>query len=109
MPRRRRLLLKSMGHTGSGALRILAEAITDRKRTGIPGIPGQDGTGLLFMAFPLERSSDGSSSYSYCLCFSGCFCSFNDNDNKLKSADMHSLMCISCFLQKKKNKAGGFY
>ena len=106
-PRRRRLLLKSMGHTGSGALRILAEAITDRNRTGIPGTPGRDGIGLLFMAFPLERSSDGSSSCSYCLCFSGCFCSFDNNDDEMKAADMHSVR-IGSFLRKKKNKDGLF-
>ena len=95
--------MKSMGHTGSGALRILAEAITDRNRTGIPGTLGQDGTGLLFMAFPLERSSDGSISYSYCLCFLGCFCSFDNNDDEMKAADMHSVR-ISSFLQKKRNR-----
>ena len=106
MPRKRRLLLKSMEHTGSGVRKVMTEAITDRKRTGIPGTTGLDGTGLRYMAFLfLEGSSDGLSSCSYCRCFSGCFCSFNDNE--MKSADMHSV-CISCFLQKKRNKDDPF-
>ncbi len=102
MPRKRRLLLNSMELTGSGVHRILAEAITDRKRDGITGTARPDGTGLRYTAFPFfGRSSGGLSSCRSCRCFSGCFCSSNDNDNEMKSADMHSLMCISCFFAKK--------